>query len=364
MIEHLDAGGVESRVFVPTYHNAKNIVLPNKNVLVAGCFRKLDRFVFYYKQAKITTAAQKTYGVSTFDCIHAYTLFTDGNCAMQLAQQYGIPYVVAVRNTDINVFLKKRIFLRRSGIRILQNASAVFFLSEAYRQQLFREYVPSVLQDSLLRKAYVIPNGIDDFWIDNRVTIFEPERIKRIANKQLRVVYAGKVDKNKNITATQKALSILRTKGWNIAFTVVGNIVDKQEYKRIMKDPKTFYKPEQPKEALISIYRENDIFIMPSVHESFGLVYAEAMSQGLPVVYTRGQGFDKQFEEGLVGFSVDCHNPEEIANAVLRIVNDYEAIQQRCVEFCRKFCWRNIVNKYIAIYEEVSINRSTCRNIG
>ena len=38
------------------------------------------------------------------------------------------------------------------------------------------------------------------------------------------------------------------------------------------------------------IYRENDIYVMPSIIETFGLVYAEAMSQGLPVIYTRGQG--------------------------------------------------------------------------
>jgi len=45
---------------------------------------------------------------------------------------------------------------------------------------------------------------------------------------------------------------------------------------------------------------------MPSITETFGLVYAEALSQGLPVLYTRGQGFDRQFEEGEVGYAVDC----------------------------------------------------------
>lgn len=40
---------------------------------------------------------------------------------------------------------------------------------------------------------------------------------------------------------------------------------------------------------------------MPSHKETFGLVYAEAMSQGLPIIYTKNQGFDGQFPDGYVG---------------------------------------------------------------
>ena len=44
---------------------------------------------------------------------------------------------------------------------------------------------------------------------------------------------------------------------------------------------------------------------MTSLGESFGLTYAEAMSQGVPVIYSKGQGFDGQFKEGVVGYHVD-----------------------------------------------------------
>ena len=37
---------------------------------------------------------------------------------------------------------------------------------------------------------------------------------------------------------------------------------------------------------------------MPSKYETFGLVYPEAMSRGIPIVYTKNQGFDKYFEDG------------------------------------------------------------------
>ena len=65
---------------------------------------------------------------------------------------------------------------------------------------------------------------------------------------------------------------------------------------------------EFDKEELIKLYRDSHIFTMPSITESFGLVYAEAMTQALPVVYTKGQGFDGQFPDGEVGYSVEALN--------------------------------------------------------
>lgn len=58
---------------------------------------------------------------------------------------------------------------------------------------------------------------------------------------------------------------------------------------------------------------------MPSFTESFGLVYAEAMSQGLPVIYSKGQGFDGQFAEGVVGYHVDAHDPEELCENIIKM---------------------------------------------
>ena len=43
---------------------------------------------------------------------------------------------------------------------------------------------------------------------------------------------------------------------------------------------------------------------MPSRYETFGLVYGEAMSQGLPIIYSKGQGVDGYFKEGTVGYGV------------------------------------------------------------
>ena len=348
MIKYLDALGYDNRVFVPTYDKKLAVIDPNKNVCVNECFRKWDRLVFDYKQQKIKKGIETNIEVTDFELIHAYTLFTDGNCARRLSQKYGIPYVVAVRNTDVNAFFRLKPHLRRRGVQIMRDAAAVFFLSEAYRNQVFEKYIPKEYWIEIEKKTHIIPNGIDKFWFEKTPTID-----KMFDVKSIKLVYVGRIDKNKNIPTTQKAMGILRMQGYEVALSVVGKIADKKEFRIIEKDPFTTYYPAMTKEKLLTIYRDADIFVMPSFKESFGLVYAEAMSQGLPVVYSKGQGFDKQFAEGVVGYHVAADSPEDVANGIKRVIDNYSVIKNNVVSSAREFSWTRLVDKYDRIYKKI-----------
>lgn len=349
MIEQLDALGYDNEVFVPTYDKNIAIIKPNDNVYVSECFNKWDRMVFDYKQQKIIKAIEEHYDVSSFDLIHAYTLYTDGNVARVLSGKYGIPYVVAVRNTDVNDFLKKMIHLRKRGLKTLLSAKEVFFLSEVYRVQMFERYIPKQYQEEIQEKTHIIPNGIDKFWFENT-----PEQDKVIDKSHIKLVYAGRIDKNKNIPTTQKAMEILRNQGYKTTLTVIGKVQDEKEYQIIKDDPHTTYLPAMPKEKLIDVYRESDIFVMPSFTESFGLVYAESMSQGLPVIYSKGQGFDRQFDEGSVGYHVDSGSPKDVAEAIKCVIENYDQISSNCIPSSHCFTWEHICKNYSELYKKTA----------
>ena len=114
------------------------------------------------------------------------------------------------------------------------------------------------------------------------------------------------------------------------------------------------YYPQSPKEAVLEHLRENDIFVMPSFQETFGLVYIEALSQGLPIVYSKGQGVDGYFDEGSVGYHVNPKKPNEIAESIDKIVNDYSAISYRCLEASKPFSWNEIARVYSNVYKKIS----------
>lgn len=348
MIEKLEGLGYKNKVFVPTYDKRLSVIKVNSNVNVCECFKKWDRMLFDYKQFKIYRAIQREYDIKNFNLIHAYTLFTDGNCARKLSKKYGVPYVVAIRNTDVNDFFKLMPHLRKRGIKIMLDAKAIFFLSESYRKQVFEKYIPEKYREKLSKKVHIIPNGIDDFWFQNRPLLKEKN-----LDKEIKFIYAGRIDKNKNILTTQKALQKLENEGYKVSLKVVGKIVDQKEFERINRNRVTNYISAQPKEKLIELYREHDVFIMPSFTESFGLVYAEAMSQGLPVIYSKDQGFDGQFSEGVVGYHVVSNDFNDISKQIKLLIRNYTEIYKNLISNSKKFNWNKICNNYSKIYRNI-----------
>lgn len=353
MIETLDRLEVESKVFVPLYQLNGHIVKPNANVNPAVCFRKWDRIAYGYKQNKIIKRIKADYNVTEFSCLHAYTLFTDGNVARSLYKEFNIPYVVAVRNTDVNDFFKRMIHLRSTGIKVMKDAKAIFFLSKAYYEKVINTYVPREIREEIIRKSHIVPNGIDDFWHDN-INEEKNNLQHKFEEKKIRLIYAGGIDKNKNIGLTCKAKQYLENQGYDLSFCVIGKIKDKSVYEEI-KSSVEYHKPKA-KEELINFYRSADVFVMPSHTETFGLVYAEAMTQGLPVLYTKGQGFDGQFDDGLVGFSISDTDYTDVARKIVACIGDYDRLRNNCIQKVSKFKWDVICKEYVECYKKVVEN--------
>jgi len=318
------------------------------HVETSECYNQLDRLIFHVKHNKILVDIKRRINLEEFDCLHAHSLFSNGYITFKIKETLGIPYIVAVRDTDLNTFFKYMVHLRRLGQKILREADKIVFLSKPYRDYLVQNYIPKKMKKDILTKSEIIPNGIDDFWLKNKGSV------KKIQyKKMLKIMHVGIISKRKNLNTTIKAIEILRNKGYNVIFTVVGKIVDKSIFNKIKDLPYINYIQPVPKEELIEIYRANDIFVMPSITETFGLVYAEAMSQGLPVIYTRGQGFDGHFNEGEVGYSVQYNSAEEITERIKNILDNYEAISNSCITKVDRFDWNKIAKSYYSIYEDV-----------
>lgn len=350
LYENQIKSGLDIDVFVPVSSAFENNDFDyGEYTKISKNHNKYDRYFFHLKHNKIYNDVQKKYNIKEYSIIHAHSLFSNGYIAMRLKKQYGIPYVVAVRNTDVNLFFKKMIHLRKLGINIMKEADKVIFLSVSYMDQTIEKYVPKHLQKAIYKKVSIIPNGIDNFWFKNIATT---KKTPEIPN--LKLLQVGDINKNKNIETTVKAIDILISKGYNVKLNIVGKVKDQKVYNKIKSLDYVNYLGYKPREELISIYRDNDIFVMPSIHETFGLVYAEAMSQGLPVIYSKGQGFDGQFEDEDVGYSVGCFSAMDILNRIIDILNNYNEISFRCTQNIEKFKWGKIALQYTELYKKAN----------
>ncbi len=350
MYDYQDQHGNEIAVFVPVRKGR----IPGKfdrgeYTKLSFDFYKIDRYLFHVKHFKILKDIINTYDIKAFNVIHAHSLFSNGYIAYLLHKKYGIPYVVAVRNTDVNDFFKKVFFLRPLGNDILLNADKIVFLSEAYKESVISKYVNEKYKETIKNKSVVIPNGIDDYWYEN----VNYNVHKKVDAKSINIISVGTIDKNKNYSTSKKVIEELAKKGYSPHWTVVGKKIDES----VLLDVKncTFAEYHEPmrKEELILKYRENDIFLLPSISETFGLTYAESLTQGIPIIYTRGQGFDKQFSDGVVGYPVNALDVSEICEVVEKIISEYDRLSQNAIEQCDRFKWESINKRYIDLYNEV-----------
>lgn len=339
----------DAYVFVDKKHETKQ-ELPS-NVYISKCYNKFDRLFFHIKHTKVLKDIKSKLEIKIYDIMHAHSLFSNGYIAYKLYQKYDIPYIVAVRNTDLNLFFDKLIHLRPMGVNILRNAKRVIFISEPYKKYTIDKFIPEKFKKEIESKSVVIPNGIDQFWLNNKFK----DRI-RPQNNKLKLIYAGSINANKNIHTTTKACELLIKQGYEVSYKIIGKIADKKYNDFINKYSFIKYIPYCQKEDLINHYRNSDIFVMPSKYETFGLVYAEAMSQGLPIIYTRGQGFDGQFDDGEVGYSVQYDSAEEIVDRVKDILDKYEIISRNCIKKVDRFDWDKIAKEYIDIYKGICLN--------
>jgi glycosyltransferase involved in cell wall biosynthesis len=76
------------------------------------------------------------------------------------------------------------------------------------------------------------------------------------------------------------------------------------------------------REGLAACYARADIFALPSTGEGFGLVFLEAMAFGKPIVAAAAGGATDLVENEVNGLLVPAHNPEQLANALARLLND------------------------------------------
>lgn len=354
LISRLDKYGVKQTIIAPTFVAYKGPDTLGENICLHIIERKqslLKRFCFSAKIRNLTSYIEEL-GVSDFDLSHAHTLFSDGGVAHNIYLRYGIPYIVAVRNSDINFFFKYFVHKRKYAYDILLDAKLIICISPIYVHRLKKILPKKVFQD-IENRIVVLPNGINQEWIDS-----VPLEVKKIHNP-IRLVYCGSIEKNKNIHSIIRASQELNKEGIRNEVYIIGKRAGQNDrYLKQIEDRLNHTRGKiherMNRKELIDIYAQADIFVMPSFTETFGLVYAEALSQKLPVIYTKNEGFDGFFTDGKIGKSVLANNLKDIVGGIKFIIHNYDIIERNIedIEY-GIFNWDKISNQYLTHYQEI-----------
>lgn len=244
LFENLSQKNIDSTIYVPKYHQD----IDGSNVFTAPIeYNIFDRILFFPKENIGKKDILEQIDLSKIDVIHSHNLFSGGYIAYQLNKTRRIPYIVAIRNTDLNIFFHYMIHLRKLGVSIMRGANKIVFISPAYKETVICKYIPKEFQKEIESKSIVIPNGIDDFFLSN---LYNRPLIKW-DNVLIKLICIGSLNKNKNIDTTIKVCEYLIQNGYDVKLTLIGEIKDKKYNDLAEKYDFITYHPTTNKERIL-----------------------------------------------------------------------------------------------------------------
>ncbi|RYM34520.1 glycosyltransferase [Brumimicrobium glaciale] len=361
LISNLDQNGIEQIIYTPVKSkksiggNLIELKEKESKIIYSNILNMhVDRVLFNVKINKIYKDIQSKVDFKKVTCIHAHTWFSDGAIALKLHEKYGIPYIIAVRGTDLNQFWKLP-HLKNQGIEILSHATKIIFITPRYQERFLELEKIKKLGNEIVKKTVVIPNGLDPYWLKN----IEARKTKLSSPYML--LYIGVFTETKNVIKLVKSVKNIIEQGIDCKLTFVGGggSQEKEIFKLIANNLHfEFLGNVYDKNELKSIFNETDIFTMTSVKETFGLVYAEALSQGVPVLYSENEGIDGVYDEN-IGVAVNPRSIKSTADGIKKMIDNYGQFNFEPKEIVAKLDWKKIALKYANLYKEVLNNETT-----
>ena len=352
LFEALAKEGMEQTVFAPLKHaedlkkNHPRGVTTHAEVTV----KRGDALLFFRKARRTVPQILDRVDMRGVRLIHAHTLFTDGSIALRLSRMTGVPYIVTLRYSDIEAIWKFEPHLRPLGREILSGARRIVFLGEGVKERVLALWFSESERERLRARSAVIPNGIAPAWLDGQPR----ERL----GDTVRVGFAGLMNRRKRPLDALAAVHAADARGArSYVLRAAGEGPLEAKVKAALAPGDRFLGRLHGMDEMKRFYAGCDALLVPSSAETFGMVYLEAMSQGVPVIYTRGQGFDGQFPEGTVGYSAACGDVREQADRLIQIADGYAERSLRCVEGAAEYAWPVVAKKWAALYADATAER-------
>ncbi len=216
------------------------------------------------------------------------------------ANKLKLNFCAAVHNSDIEVLTNPiySVYFKNELYKAYKNAKKIACRSFVLKDKFLKLY------PEFNEKTFVAPSGVNT------------DIIKREWNPKdrIRVLTCGQFIDRKNIDKVIQACEFFP----NIELTVIGSGKNEKELRKISSKP--IFTGQIVHDEVMKKMRESDIFILPSVNETFGMVYLEAMAMGCITVCTKGDGVDGIIKDGENGF-LTSPTVDGIKRTIKNIIN-------------------------------------------
>lgn len=281
--------------------------------------------------------------------IHDHGLWLPTNhAAASAARRLNIPLIVSPRGMLEPWALQYKAWKKRIAWKLYQHKD---LLSACTLHATSEREAENFRQMGFEQPIAMIPNGIHlPAWNDPVKTRTETHT----------ALFLGRIHPVKGLSELVRAWQLARPKGWRMVIAGPDEGGHKKEVESAihqagLQDIFQFAGAVEG-EAKTSLYRSADLFILPTFTENFGIVVAEALACGVPVITTKGAPW-----EGLIthrcGWWIDI-GAEPLAAAIREAITLSDDERQKMGKLGRVFVeknfgWTQIAEQMLSVYQRI-----------
>jgi glycosyltransferase involved in cell wall biosynthesis len=232
------------------------------------------------------------------EIIHAH-VYTAGLPALILGRLYGIPIVLSEHWSKF-LLRKLNIFENIFAKSVMNRVDMILPVSNSLKVSLRGQGIKGKFQ--------VVPNVVD-------TSLFRPGPKNQSKNHEKKILFVGSLNPIKGLPHLFHALSKLRQRRNDWHLDIVGEGPARKEYERLVAEleltGKIIFQSLRPKHEVAEFMRKADFLVLPSLVETFGVVAAEALATGTPVLSTRCGG-PEEFLTDEVGLLIPPGNEDAL----------------------------------------------------
>lgn len=253
------------------------------------------------------------------DVVHVVTEGPLGWAAVVVAKWLGLP-VTSSFHTNFHSYA------RHYGVGFLEKLTASYLRS--LHNATAATFVPTkVLAAELGRYGYrnlaLLSRGVD-------TRLFTPERRSAelraawgVADDELVVIHVGRLAAEKNLALILRAFTEIANKVGKAKLVLVGDGPLKDSLRGAW--PETVFTGNKTGEELAAHYASGDLFLFPSVTETYGNVTSEAIASGLCVLAFDYAAAAELIDNGINGATVPLDSEQAFVTEAVRLATDTKA---------------------------------------
>ena len=277
------------------------------------------------------------------DVIHAHSAFWGGIAAQYISSKYKIPLVLT-EHSSLKYAKHARDSYKKYIYKAYDEANCLIAVGNGLKQEM-KNYTNNDIE--------VIHNMVDlnMFYIDDK------EKENKNKESEFNLFSCAFLEEGKGMDELIRAFS-MAFKDKNVKLRIGGDGALKYKLKELIKE----LDMEKQIKLLGALSREEvslemrrcDCFVLASEHETFGVVYIEALACGKPVIGTYNGGAEDIIND-YNGIIVEKNNIKKLKNALIKMKSDYKTYDKYEIreKTILSYSENVLVEKLKGVYKEV-----------